>query len=69
MNEEFAATVKNQDDHFQNASRLVDANHEPAPWIVLIIEGPRVQGVLVSISDCFISKPVTHEMFAPWRGD
>ena len=64
MDQKFSTAIENQDDPLKHASRLINAHHEPAPWIVLIIEGPRVQGVLVSISDRFISKPVTHEMFA-----
>ena len=58
MNEEFTATVKNQDDHFQNASRLINTHHEPPPGVILIIEGSRVQGMLIGIQDGLICEPV-----------
>ena len=49
MNEQLAATIENQYDHLKNTSRLVDTHHEPSPGIVLIIEGTRVQGVLIRV--------------------
>ena len=39
VNEQLAATIKNQYDHLENASRLVDTHHEPSPGIVFIVEG------------------------------
>ena len=39
MNEQLAATIKNQYDHLENTSGLVDTHHEPSPRIVFIVEG------------------------------
>ncbi len=39
VNEQLAATIKNQYDHLENTSGLVDTHHEPSPRIVFIVEG------------------------------
>lgn len=39
VNEQLAATIKNQYDHLKNTSGLVDTHHESSPGIVLIVEG------------------------------
>jgi len=64
MDKKFTATVKDQDDHFQNASRLVNAHHEPPPGVILIIEWARVQGMLIGIQDGLICEPVAPKMLA-----
>ena len=39
MDKQLAATIKNQYDHLENTSRLVDTHHVPSPGIVLIVKG------------------------------